>query len=254
MYTNSKYPSHLSEQKAGCREADKEAKVDGLRRSYCIFPVLTCCNRPRLGRVPVPLRIVRGEPNHSKRLRATQETYISWGCSQFPRGSQAHRISQLHPHFLWGLLLLGILQIQRDSRPFESAMSTSDIEKEGGKPYYLAALDENPELPPQLQRIADKGFLGTLRHYEHLLDQKLGVEAHGPARILPEDRDPAYGRWNKQIVMALMWASGTMNLSCFTTGFLGSELGLDLSQTIWITIVASFVGSAVTVRESFMPL
>ncbi len=39
-----------------------------------------------------------------------------------------------------------------------------------------------------------------------------------------------------------MWASGTMNLSCFTTGFLGWELGLSLSQTIWITIVASFFG------------
>ena len=44
-----------------------------------------------------------------------------------------------------------------------------------------------------------------------------------------------------------MWASGTMNLSCFTTGFLGWELGLSLSQTIWITIVASFLGSSITV-------
>ena len=120
-------------------------------------------------------------------------------------------------------------------------MSGPDIEKEGMKPYV------DPELSPQLQRIAHSGFLGTLRHYEALLDQKLGVEAHGPARILPEDRDPAYGKWSNQIVMALMWASGTMNLSCFTTGFLGYELGLSLPQTIWITIVGSFVGSAVTV-------
>ncbi|KIN08590.1 hypothetical protein OIDMADRAFT_108930 [Oidiodendron maius Zn] len=111
---------------------------------------------------------------------------------------------------------------------------------------YVSGLEEDPELPPQLQKIAHKGFFGTLRHYEALLDKKLGVEAHGPARILPEDRDPAYGKWSKQIVMALMWASGTMNLSCFTTGFLGYELGLSLPQTIWITIVASFVGSAVT--------
>ncbi len=44
-----------------------------------------------------------------------------------------------------------------------------------------------------------------------------------------------------------MWASGTMNLSCFTTGFLGWELGLSLSQAIWITIVASFLGSSITV-------
>lgn len=122
-------------------------------------------------------------------------------------------------------------------------MSSSDIEKDGAKPY----VSEAPELPPQLQGIAHRGFLGTLRHYEDLLDKKIGVEAHGPARLMPEDRDPAYAKWSNQIVMALMWASGTMNLSCFTTGFLGWELGLSLPQTIWITIVASFVGSAITV-------
>jgi hypothetical protein len=53
-----------------------------------------------------------------------------------------------------------------------------------------------------------------------------------------------------------MWASGTMNLSCFTTGFLGWELGLSLSQTIWITIVASFLGSSITVGGTpfYIPL
>lgn len=124
----------------------------------------------------------------------------------------------------------------------------SDIEEKGTKPYVSDGdLDSEPELPPNPRSVAHQGVLGTLRHYEYLLDKKLGVEAHGPARILSEERDPEYGRWNRQIVMALMWASGTMNLSCFTTGFLGWELGLSLSQTIWITIVASFVGSAVTV-------
>jgi hypothetical protein len=128
-------------------------------------------------------------------------------------------------------------------------MSSSDIEEKGIKPYVSDPdrLDDQ-DLSSDLQAGAGKGFLGTLRHYEDLLDRKLGVEAHGPARILPEDRDPAFAKWNKQIVMALMWASGTMNLSCFTTGFLGWELGLSLSQTIWITIVASFAGAAVTVR------
>jgi hypothetical protein len=28
--------------------------------------------------------------------------------------------------------------------------------------------------------------------------------------------------------MASLWASGTMNLSCFATGFIGWEMGLDL--------------------------
>jgi hypothetical protein len=127
-------------------------------------------------------------------------------------------------------------------------MSSSDLEEKGIKPaVFDGELNEEPELPPNLQAVAHKGFLGALRHYENLLDKKIGVEAHGPARILPENRDPAYGKWSNQIVMALMWASGTMNLSCFTTGFLGWELGLSLSQTIWITIVASFVGASMTV-------
>jgi hypothetical protein len=152
-----------------------------------------------------------------------------------------------------------LLSLFTPSPPFSSwnyltlylpGMSSTDIEEKGIKPYVSdGGLSDEPELPPNLQSVAHRGFLGTLRHYENLLDKKIGVEAHGPARILPEQRDPEFGKWNKQIVMALMWASGTMNLSCFTTGFLGWELGLSLSQTIWITIVASFVGSSITVRS-----
>lgn len=126
-------------------------------------------------------------------------------------------------------------------------MSSSDIEEKGGdiKPHLSDDVSSDLESPASSSR---RGLLGTLRYYEDILDKKLGVEAHGPARLLPEERDPAFGKWNKQIVMALMWASGTMNLSCFTTGFLGWELGLSLPQTIWITIVASFTGAAITVR------
>jgi purine-cytosine permease-like protein len=123
-------------------------------------------------------------------------------------------------------------------------MSSSDIEDKAGKPYLSASPSSSDQnLPPTPTK---RGFLGTLRHYEEVLDRRLGVESSGPARILPEERDPAYSKWNNQIVMALMWASGTMNLSCFTTGFLGHELGLNLSQTIYITILASFIGAAVT--------
>jgi purine-cytosine permease-like protein len=46
--------------------------------------------------------------------------------------------------------------------------------------------------------------------------------------------------------MFALWASGTMNLSCFATGFLGWELGLDLQQSILITVFATVIGSAVT--------
>lgn len=42
-----------------------------------------------------------------------------------------------------------------------------------------------------------------------------------------------------------------MNLSCFATGFLGWELGLDLSRTITITIFSTLLGSAVTVSQTY---
>lgn len=95
--------------------------------------------------------------------------------------------------------------------------------------------DTVPPPPP-------RGILATLRHYEALLDEKLGVEKGGPARILPEERSRP-----NQAIMALMWASGTMNLSCFATGFLGWEFGLDLKQSILTVIFGTLLGSMVTV-------
>ena len=100
-----------------------------------------------------------------------------------------------------------------------------------------AEFDTAPPPPPS-------GILARLRHYEALLDDKLGVEKNGPARILPEDRKPP-----NQAVMALMWASATMNLSCFATGFLGWEFGLDLKQSILTVIFGTFLGSMATVRR-----
>ena len=97
--------------------------------------------------------------------------------------------------------------------------------------------DTVPPPPP-------KGVLARLRRYEAVLDDKLGVEKNGPARILPEDRKPP-----NQAVMALMWASGTMNLSCFATGFLGWEFGLDLKQSILTVIFGTLLGSMVTVSS-----
>ncbi|MCJ1303227.1 hypothetical protein MMC08_006035 [Hypocenomyce scalaris] len=90
------------------------------------------------------------------------------------------------------------------------------------------------------------GILGRLCHYEAILDRRFGVEAQGPERILPQDRKPEYEKWSNQAVMALLWASGTMNLSCFTTGFLGWEFGLSLKQTILVTVFATLIGSATT--------
>lgn len=84
-------------------------------------------------------------------------------------------------------------------------------------------------------------LFAPLRNAEKVLDRKLGVEAQGPARVLPNERErPQY--WT----MISLWASGTMNLSAFATGFIGSELGLDLKRTIVITIFATLLGGMVT--------
>ncbi|KAF3761049.1 hypothetical protein M406DRAFT_93902 [Cryphonectria parasitica EP155] len=90
------------------------------------------------------------------------------------------------------------------------------------------------------------GILATLRGWEDAMDRKIGVETHGIERRRPEDRDPNYASFSNQAVMFLMWMSATTNLSCFTTGFLGWELGLDLWRSIVIIIFSSLIGSAVT--------
>ena len=114
------------------------------------------------------------------------------------------------------------------SVPYDNLPSETETES--------AEFDTAPPPPPS-------GVLARLRHYEALLDNKLGVEKNGPARILPEDRNAP-----NQAVMALMWASATMNLSCFATGFLGWEFGLDLKQSILTVIFGTLLGSMVTVR------
>jgi purine-cytosine permease-like protein len=121
-----------------------------------------------------------------------------------------------------------------------------DEERKVGTTAIIVSDSGSEEIAPNQREASKRGILGKLRHYENALDHKFGIEAHGPARIHPEDRDPAYNKWSNQAIMALMWASGTMNLSCFTTGFLGWEFGLSLTQTILITIFGSLLGSAVT--------
>lgn len=90
----------------------------------------------------------------------------------------------------------------------------------------------------------DSGILPTLRRVEARMDQKLGIESEAINRKRAEDKQPV--PWREQLTMALLWASGTMNTSCFATGFLGWEFGLSLRQSIVITIFASILGGAVT--------
>lgn len=90
----------------------------------------------------------------------------------------------------------------------------------------------------------DNGILSKLRRLEAAMDRKLGVESQAIDRKRPEDREPV--SWHSQLTMALLWASGTMNVSCFATGFLGWEFGLSLKQSILICIFGSLLGGAVS--------
>jgi hypothetical protein len=103
------------------------------------------------------------------------------------------------------------------------------------------------EVPSYMRDAARRGILAKIRHYEEAMDRKLGVESHGIARKRAEERDPSYAKWSNQAVMFLLWMSATMNLSCFATGFLGWEFGLDLSRNIAIIVFATLLGSMVTV-------
>jgi hypothetical protein len=114
-------------------------------------------------------------------------------------------------------------------------------EKAQPDPTFIPVEEEAPVKP--------RGFLARIRYYEEVLDRKLGVESHSLDRVLPENRKPP-----NPLAMAFMWASATMNISCFSTGFLGKEFGLSLGQTIAITICATLLGAAVTVRRPFLCL
>ncbi|KAB8224084.1 permease for cytosine/purines, uracil, thiamine, allantoin-domain-containing protein [Aspergillus novoparasiticus] len=86
-----------------------------------------------------------------------------------------------------------------------------------------------------------RGLFARIRYYEEYLDRKLGIESHSLDRVLPEGRNPP-----NSLAMAFMWASATMNISCFSTGFLGKQFGLSLGQTIPIIICSTLMGAAVT--------
>ncbi|KAF2858578.1 hypothetical protein K470DRAFT_289367 [Piedraia hortae CBS 480.64] len=90
----------------------------------------------------------------------------------------------------------------------------------------------------------DNGILSKLRRWEATLDRRLGVESEAIDRKLPDQRQPP--TWRGELSMCLLWASGTMNLSCVATGFLGWEFGLSLKQSLLISIFASLLGASVS--------
>lgn len=88
------------------------------------------------------------------------------------------------------------------------------------------------------------GLFSKLRYFEAEMDKRLGIESQAIDRKLPEERKPV--SWHSQLTMFFLWASGTMNLSCFATGFLGWEFGLNLSRTIPLIIFGSLLGASIT--------
>lgn len=116
--------------------------------------------------------------------------------------------------------------------------AAEDMEKKLPTEPAVSPIDE-PE-PEKFSR--PRGVFATIRYYEEYLDRKMGIESHSLDRVHPENRDSP-----SSVVMGLMWASATMNISCFSTGFLGNEFGLSLGQTIPIVIFATLLGAAVTV-------
>lgn len=130
---------------------------------------------------------------------------------------------------------------RRDSRPQRPlttdeklAATTFNVDSRGTS---VERDSNSTPLPPQ-----ETGILAKLRNFEAFMDRKLGVESEAIDRKLPEDRK--HVPWHSQLNMALLWASGTMNVSCFATGFLGWEFGLSLTQSILIIVFGSLLGAS----------
>lgn len=117
---------------------------------------------------------------------------------------------------------------ERPQRPLTAdeklAQTTFDVES-SPKSSEWGGTNEAPYEAPAA--VKDDGILATMRRWEAAMDRKLGIESHAIDRKLPEDRK-AKMTWRDNLTMAALWASGTMNLSCFATGFLGWKFGLDL--------------------------
>lgn len=94
------------------------------------------------------------------------------------------------------------------------------------------------------------GILARLLAYEEWLDRKLGVEPHGPQRVLPENRKAP-----RTYMMFFMWSSaGAYTLGSIATGMLPWELGLSFTQGTLIIAFASLLGCMCAVSRVSSPL
>ncbi|WFD28993.1 hypothetical protein MNAN1_004012 [Malassezia nana] len=108
----------------------------------------------------------------------------------------------------------------------------------------VESLYEVHEMASSEPQPEEKGILATLSRLERYLDQKIGLESEAIDRKLPEHRRPV--KWYEELNMALLWASGVMNLACFATGFLGWEFGLSLKDSLLCYIFGTIIGSCAT--------
>ncbi|KAL6817193.1 permease for cytosine/purines, uracil, thiamine, allantoin domain-containing protein [Trichoderma sp. SZMC 28015] len=90
----------------------------------------------------------------------------------------------------------------------------------------------------------EPGFLASLRRFEARMDKALGIESHAIDRKTADQKRPV--KWYEELTMAFIWTSGTLNISCFSTGFLTWEFGLSLKQSLLIIIFACFTGGAIS--------
>lgn len=123
-------------------------------------------------------------------------------------------------------------------------MSSGDEKYDPGKPSPEVSLEANGAETRFLPSDSEPGILGALRRFEARMDRTMGVESHAIDRKTEADKRPVH--WHEELTMAFLWASGTMGISCFATGFLGWEFGLDLKQSVLICIFASILGGAVS--------
>ncbi|KAK8092409.1 uncharacterized protein PG998_014894 [Apiospora kogelbergensis] len=130
--------------------------------------------------------------------------------------------------------------LEKGRGPEKAAASGNDMHSNNS----VVVSDNDAVAADGKEAAAETGLLARMRRFEVELDRKLGVESEAISRKRPEDKRAV--PWHEQLSMALLWASSTMNTSCFATGFLGHELGLSLGQSIAITVCASFLGSALT--------
>lgn len=77
-------------------------------------------------------------------------------------------------------------------------MEAHHIDEEKGASPVGSTQEKVGEVPPYLAGSACHGFLDRLWSFERAMDRKLGVEAHGTARKLPEERDPSFAKWHNQ--------------------------------------------------------